>query len=117
MPFSMAGNEVARHRAAEDFVAELEAAAARQRLHANFAVAKLAVAAGLLLVPALRLGLAADGFAIRHLGRLERDFGVVALLEPAHDGFNMRLARAGNEELVGHGIAEEAISRSSSISL
>jgi hypothetical protein len=53
-------NEIPRHRAAEDFVAKLEPAAARQRLHANLAVAKLPVAAGLLLVPSLRLGLAAN---------------------------------------------------------
>ena len=49
------GDEVARNGAAEDLVGELEAAAARQRLHADLAVAELAVAAGLLLVAALAL--------------------------------------------------------------
>jgi hypothetical protein len=33
---------------------------------------------------------------------------VVALFEAADDGLNMRLACAGDEELVGHGVAEEA---------
>ena len=102
------GDEVAGDRAAEDFVAELEAAAAGHGLHANLAVAELAVAAGLLLVASLRLGLGADGFAIGHLGGLEGDFGVVALFEAADDGLDVRLARAGDEELVGLRVAEEA---------
>ena len=99
------GNEVARDCAAEDFVGELEAGAARQRLHANFAVAELAVAAGLLFVAAVGLGLGADGFAIGNLGRLERDLGVVALFEAADDGLDVRLAGAGDEELVGLRVA------------
>ena len=33
---------------------------------------------------------------------------MVALLEAADDGFNVRLARAGDEELVGLRVAEEA---------
>ena len=55
-----------------------------------------------------RLGLGADGFAVGHLGRLERDFGVVALFEAADDGLDVRLAGAGDEELVGLRVAEEA---------
>ena len=102
------GDEVARDGAAEDFVGELEAAAAGQGLHADFAVAELAVAAGLLFVAAVGLGLAADGFAIGNLGRFERDFGVVALFEAADDGLDVRLAGAGDEEFVGLRIAEEA---------
>ena len=108
MPFSMAGMKLRGNGAAEDFVGELEAAAAGQGLHADLAVAELAVAAGLLLVAALGLGLGADGFAIGHLGRLEGDFGVVALFEAADDGLDVRLAGAGDEELVGLRIAEEA---------
>ena len=50
----------------------------------------------------------AYGLAIGNLGRLERDLGVVAALEAVHDGLNVRLARAGDEELVGLRIAEEA---------
>ncbi len=55
-----------------------------------------------------RLGLGADGFAVGDLGRLEGDFGVVALLEAADDGLDVGLAGAGDEELVGLRIAEEA---------
>ena len=102
------GDEVAGDGAAEDFVAELEAAAAGQWLHANLAVAELAVAAGLLLVASRRLDLGADGLAVRHLGRFERDLGVVALFEAADDGLDVRLAGAGDEELVGLRVAEEA---------
>ena len=49
-------HELPRDRAAEDVVDELEVAAARQRLELHLAVAELAVAAGLLLVPAVRFG-------------------------------------------------------------
>ncbi len=72
-----------------------------------FAVAELAVAAGLLLA-ALSVGLASDGFAIGNLGSFESDFGVVALFEARDDGLDVRLACAGDEELVGLRIAEEA---------
>ncbi len=102
------GNEVAGDGAAEDFVGEFEAAAARQGLHADFAVAELAVTAGLLFVAAVRFGLAADGFEVGNLGRLERDFSVVALFEAADDGLDVRLACAGDEKFVGLRIAEEA---------
>ena len=101
-------DEVAGDGAAKDFAGKLEAAAAGERLHADFAVAELAVAAALLFVASVSLGLAADGFAIGDLGRFQRDFGVVALLEPRNDGFDMRLAGAGDEELIGLRIAEEA---------
>ena len=49
-------NELPRHDAADDLVDELEAGAARQRLHLEPGVAELAAAAGLLLELALRLG-------------------------------------------------------------
>ena len=49
-------HELARDRSAEDVVDELELAAARQRFELHLAVAELTVAAGLLLVPAVRFG-------------------------------------------------------------
>ena len=102
------GDEVAGNGSAEDVILEHEATAAGHGLHADFAVAELAVAAGLLLVPALGFSFAADGFAVGNLGRLERDFSVVALFEAADDGLDVRLARAGDEEFVGLRVAEEA---------
>ena len=101
-------NEVLRNGAAEDVVDELELAAARQRLHLDLAVAVLAVAAGLLLVAALHVGLAADGLAVRDLGRLQVDLGVIALLELRDDDFNVLLPGAGDQEFLGLRIAEEA---------
>ena len=57
--------------------------AARQRLHADLAVAELAVAAGLLLVAAVALGRGLDGLAVGDLGLLEVDLDLVALAQPA----------------------------------
>ena len=79
-----------------------------QRLHFDFAVAVLAVAAGLLLVASLDVGFAANGFAIRNLGRFEHDFGVVTLLHLGDDDFNVLLSGAGDQEFFGLRIAEEA---------
>ena len=64
MPFLDRRDELARDRAAEDVVDELEVAAARQRLELDLAVAELAVAAGLLLVAAVRLGRRRDRLAV-----------------------------------------------------
>src|ERR1051326_5793647 len=73
-------NEILGNCAAENIVDELELPSTWQRLHFDFAITVLAVAAGLLLVPALDVGLAATGLAIRDLGRLQGRFSVVALL-------------------------------------
>ena len=57
MPFSTAGMNCRGDGAADDLVDELEALAAVERLDAESRDAELAVAAGLLLVLALGLGL------------------------------------------------------------
>ena len=101
-------DEVPGDGSAEDFVVELELSAARQRLHANPAIAELAVAAGLLLVAALHVGLAADGFAIRNLGRVQLDIHAVALLQAADDHFDVLLPAAGQQELLGLRVAIKA---------
>ena len=67
---------LARHGAAHDLVLELEALAARERPDLQLHVAELAMATGLLLVPAVRLGALADGLAI---GRA-RKFGATSTL-------------------------------------
>ena len=95
------GNVVLGNRAAEDLVDELEVAAARQRFHLDLAVAELAVAAALLLVASLHVGLAANGLAIRHLGRLQVDFGVIAVLQLRDDDFDVLLAGARDQEFLG----------------
>ena len=52
--------------------------------------------------------LRANGLEIGNLGRFERDLGVIALFEAADDGLDVRLAGAGDEELVGLRVAVEA---------
>ncbi len=74
-------NVILRNRAAKNIVDELELAAARQRFHPDLAVAVLPVATGLFFVTSLHVGLPADRLAIRNLGRLQNDFGVIALLQ------------------------------------
>ena len=108
MPFSMAGMKLRGMAPPKTSLANSKPPPRGMRLHADFAVAELAVAAGLLFVAALGLGLGANGFAVGDLGRLERDFGVIALFEAADDGLDVRLAGAGDEELVGLRVAEEA---------
>ena len=94
------GNELPRDRAAEDLVDELELAAARQRLHADLAVAELAVAAGLLLVPAVRLDARGDRLAIRDARRLEQHFDAEAPLQLRDRDLDVHLALAGEQQLV-----------------
>src|SRR5262249_44721633 len=88
------GDVVLRDRAAENLVGELEIRPARQWLHADPAIAELPVAAGLFLVPALYVGFAPNGFAIRNLGGLQHDLDGVAFLQTADDDFDMLLALA-----------------------
>ncbi len=69
-------NVVLRDRAAEDAIDELKALAAPKRCDPYPAVAELPMAAGLLLVTALNIGCAANGFAIRNLRSFQRDIHV-----------------------------------------
>src|SRR6185437_12291920 len=98
------GDEVARDGAAEDLVDELEASAAFERLHADLAVAELAVAAGLLLVPSLHVGPAQDGLPVGHARSAQLDLDVVALLEPGDGDLDVLLAGAAQQELAGGGV-------------
>ena len=79
-----------------------------QRLHLDPAIAELPVAAGLLLVPPLDVGLPANGLAIRNLGRLQRDIHAITLLHAADHDFHVLLARAGEQKLARLRIAIEA---------
>ena len=101
-------NEVLRNRAAENVVHEFELSAARQRLHLDLAIAVLAVPAGLFLVASLHVGFAANRLPIRNLGRFQIHFGVIALLQLRDDDFDVLLAGARDQKLLGLRIAEEA---------
>src|SRR5256885_16268622 len=101
-------NVVPRDRAAEDFVYELKVAAAWPRVHLDFAVAVLAMAASLLLVAALHISVATNGLAIWHLRRFQIYFRVVTLLQLGDGDLDVLLARAGDEEFLGLLVAKEA---------
>src|SRR6185503_11752218 len=92
---------------AENLILKLELGAARQGLHADPAVPELAVSARLLLVPALDVGFAADGLAIRNLGSLQRHIHAVTFFKPADDYLDMLLAAAAQQKLFGLRIAIE----------
>src|SRR5439155_4411899 len=64
-------NERWGNGSSENVVHELEIRTAAERLNADLAVAELAVSAGLLLVPSVRLGRRLDGLAVRNTRRLE----------------------------------------------
>ena len=99
--------ELLRDGAAEDLVLEDEAAAARQRLEDDLAVAELPAPAGLLLVAALHLGARRDGLLVGDLRRVERHLDVVAVLQLLDDGLDVELARAGEDELLRLRVARE----------
>src|SRR5271169_6856326 len=61
-----ARDELARHRAADHFVAELEPGPFRQRLDFDVADCVLTVTTGLFDVPAMAFRLAAKGFSQRY---------------------------------------------------
>ena len=101
-------NIVLRNRAAENIVHELELGPARQRFHLDFAIAVLAMTAGLFFVASLHVGFAANGLAIRHLRRLQHHFGVIPLLHFGNCDFNVLLPISGNQKFFGLRIAEKA---------
>src|SRR6266851_1420728 len=101
-------NPVPRNCTPENIIDELDALATLDGLHLDAANAKLAVAAGLFLVLAFRVGLAANGFAIGNFGGLEGEVDMVALVELGDDDFDMLLAGAGQQKFLGLRIARKA---------
>src|SRR5438046_2242281 len=87
-------HELSRDGAAEDVVDELELRAARQRLDLDLAVAELAVASGLLLVPAVRFGGGPDRLAVRDARRLQVHVDAEPALQLRHRDLDVQLALA-----------------------
>src|SRR5579885_1906209 len=98
-------DELARNRAADDFILEFKAAAAHQRLDAQPAITILAAAAGLALVLALGFGAALDGFLVGDFGRLKFNFYIKYPLELLDRNLDMHLARAGKNDVMGLRVA------------
>src|SRR5688572_24682984 len=93
-------NELARNGTAEDVVDELEVAATGQRFELDLAVAELAVAAGLLLVPAVRLGRGRDGLPVGNPWQLQVHLDPEPAFELRHGHFDVRLALPREQELL-----------------
>ncbi len=111
MPFSTAGTNCRGNGAAEDVVGELEVAPARHRLHADLAVAELTVAAGLLLVPPVRLDRHRDRLAIRDARRLEVDLDAEPPLQLRDRDLDVQLALTGEQQFLGLRVARVADGR------
>ena len=92
---------IARHRAADDLFVKLEAAAARHRLDLQHHVAELAVAAGLLLVPAALGDRFADGLLISDRRRLRFDVDAEAIAQALQRDPQMHLALPPQHDVVG----------------
>ena len=97
-----AREEALRDRAADDLVGELDAGRG-VRLELDPHVAEHAVPAGLLLVPAVGLGRAADRLAVGDRRRPGRDRGPELALEPLGDDRDVRLADRAQDLLAGVG--------------
>ncbi|CAG9274992.1 hypothetical protein PUN4_940040 [Paraburkholderia unamae] len=94
-------HELRRNRAAFHGVHELEARAARQRLHAQHDLAELPCAARLLLVAAVALGLAAYRLAPRDRGRARDHVEFVLIGEPLQHIAQMQFAQPAHHGFVG----------------
>ena len=92
---------VARYRAADHLLRELEAGAARHRLDIEHDVAELAVAAGLFLVPAALGDPLADGLLIADRRRLRFDVDTEAVLQPLQRHAQVHLALPPQHDVVG----------------
>ena len=72
---------------------------------------ELAAAAGLLLVPVVRLGLAGDRLQVGDVRDVGVDVELVAVLEPVLDHVQVQLAHARDDQLVRLGVAAEGEGR------
>src|SRR5262249_47768677 len=90
-PLVDGGPEPLRDDAADDLVLELVALVAGPGLDHDLAVAELAAAAGLLLVPRPRPRLLADRLEVRNAGLVELDLDPEPALQPLHGHLDMHL--------------------------
>ena len=95
------GDELARNRAALDDVLEHVAAAGRQGLDLEPAVAVLAATAGLAHELAFAVDRLADGFAVGDLRLADVGFNAVLTLHAVDENFKVQLAHAGDDGLAG----------------
>ena len=104
MPCSIGLMNSLRNRAALDLVDELVALARLVGLEAHLDVSVVARAAGLADVLAFRLGMLADGLAIRDLRLAHVGFHFVLAHHAVDDDFQVQLAHAADDGLPGIGV-------------
>ena len=95
--------EVLRHAAAEHVFGKLNVLT-RNGLELDPHIAKLAVAAGLLLVAALGLAALADGFAVGYARNFQRDLNAKLVLQLGNGIFQVLGAQAADDLLLGFGV-------------
>ncbi len=99
-PLVHCGIEVLRHRAAHHFLGELISLLQVVRgAEAHLDMAVLAVAAGLLLIFILHIGLLADGLPVRHLGPGQLHVHLVLVQQTADHDVQMLVAHAVEQGL------------------
>jgi hypothetical protein len=101
------GTETLRDDATDDLVDELVPDAFLHRLDLDVAVAELAAAAGLLLVPAVGAGLALDRLDVRHARLVQLHLDAEPALRPLDRDLDVHLAHAGQELLPRLRVARE----------
>ena len=79
-----------------------------ERLHLDLAVAELTVAAGLLLVPAVRFGRRLDRLAVRDARRLQVHVDAEPALQLRDRDLDVQLALAREQQFLGLRIAAVA---------
>ena len=108
MPFSTAGTNCRGIAPPKMSSTNSKSAPARQRLHPDLAVAELPVAAGLLLVAAVRLDRGRDRFTVGDTRRLEVDLDAEPAPQLGDRDLDVQLSLAGEQQLVGLRIARVA---------
>ena len=105
MPFSTAGMNWRGIEPPKISSTNSKSCAARQRLDLDLAVAELAVAAGLFLVPAVRVGGHGDRLAIGNARQLQRDLDAEPALQLGDRDLDVELALAREQRFLGLRIA------------
>src|SRR5262249_6572764 len=97
--------EALRNDAADDLVDELVALVAVERLEDDHAIARLAAAAGLLLVAALRARFLPDRLEVRHARLVQVDLDVEPVLQALDGDLDVHLREPAQQLLAGLRVA------------
>src|SRR5690606_37050752 len=90
--------KILRHCSAEDLIDPLESTAAFEWFKDDLTIAELAAAARLLLMSSLNLAARGDRLLVWNLRWMERYLNMKTIIELIHDGFDVKLTRAREDE-------------------